>query len=56
VRILANGLAEFDVHIDQKQHSEEGQTAHAGEYDGKNVEEEANRIARWVEWGSTGGQ
>jgi len=52
VRVLQNGYTQFDVHIDQKQHSEAGQTAHMGEYDSDQVREEATRLARWFEWGS----
>lgn len=39
---------EFDIHLDQKQASYEGQTAHAGEYDGPVVQEEAERLQRWI--------
>ncbi len=52
VRQFQNGHTECDLHIDQKQHSEEGYTAHMGEYDGVVVEEEAARIIRWLEWAS----
>ncbi len=34
----------FDIHLDQKQVSYKGHTKHSGEYDGKLVKEEAERI------------
>ncbi|MBI2515166.1 hypothetical protein HYV91_03245 [Candidatus Wolfebacteria bacterium] len=37
----------FNLHLDQKKPSYEGQTAHSGEYDGELVEKEAERI-RWT--------
>lgn len=55
VRQFQNGHTEVDLHIDQKQHSEVGQTAHMGEYDGSTVQEEADRLGRWLEWGSVRG-
>lgn len=55
VREFQNGHMECDVHIDQKQHSEAGYTAHMGEYDGDRVQEECDRIARWLEWASARG-
>lgn len=38
---------ELSLHLDQKRPSYEGQAAHAGEYEGAEVEEEAGRLARW---------
>lgn len=38
----------FDIHLDQKKASYEGQTAHAGEYDGPLVQKEAERFQRWI--------
>ena len=35
----------LNLHLDQKQASYEGQSAHSGEYDGAAVEAEAERIA-----------
>lgn len=35
----------INLHLDQKKPSYGGQTAHSGEYDGKVVEAESNRIA-----------
>ena len=34
----------FNLHLDQKRPSYEGQTAHSGEYEGEVVEREAERI------------
>jgi hypothetical protein len=39
----------IDLHIDQKQVSYEGQNKHSGEYDGAVVQEEIDRIGRWLE-------
>lgn len=36
----------FNLHLDQKQPSYEGHTAHSGEYDGELVAREAERIKR----------
>ena len=38
----------FDLHIDQKKPSYAGSRMHAGEYDGKKVEEELKRIGGWL--------
>jgi hypothetical protein len=38
-----------NLHLDQKAPKYEGTPAHAGEYDGKVVEEEAERIKRIIE-------
>lgn len=35
---------EFDLHIDQKKTSYDGQTAHSGDYDNENVNQEIKRI------------
>ncbi len=35
---------EFDLHLDQKKVSYQGQTAHSGDYDDQIVKEEAKRI------------
>ena len=39
----------FNLHLDQKKPSYSGSTAHSGEYEGKVVEEEAERIKKIVE-------
>jgi len=39
----------FNLHLDQKAPIYEGAKTHAGEYDGKVVEEEAERIKRFLE-------
>lgn len=41
---LESGNLYFNLHLDQKQPSYKGSHAHSGEYDGKLVEEEAERI------------
>ncbi len=38
----------FNLHLDQRAPVYEGQTAHAGEYDGVVVEKEAERIKNFV--------
>lgn len=38
----------FNLHLDQKKPSYEGQTGHSGDYDGPVVEEEADRIKRII--------
>jgi len=43
-----NGDLEYDLHIDQKKASYEGSRAHSGEYDGAIVQEEAERLLRWL--------
>ncbi len=50
LRSLPNNGVEVDLHIDQKQVSYEGQRAHSGEYDGPLVEEEAQRLMRWLQF------
>lgn len=42
--IEENEKLKFKLHLDQKRASYEGTPAHSGEYDGKKVEEEAERI------------
>jgi len=42
-------VLEINLHLDMKKPSYEGTTAHSGEYGGKLVEEEAQRIKRVVE-------
>jgi len=37
------------LHLDQKRPSYPGQRAHSGEYDGKLVEKEVNRIKNYIE-------
>lgn len=44
------GGFQVNLHLDQKQASYSGTTAHSGEYDGPAVEDEAARITRWVEY------
>jgi len=39
----------LNLHLDAKQPSYAGSSAHAGEYDGPVVEEEAERIKAWIE-------
>jgi|SRR3989344_7662248 len=39
----------FNLHLDQKRPSYEGQTAHSGEYEGGVVEHEAERIKKILE-------
>lgn len=39
-----NGILEFRLHLDQKKPTYSGSNAHAGEYSGKTVEDEAKRI------------
>lgn len=46
-------VCEMDIHIDQKQASYEGHTAHSGEYTGPLVEEEAQRLVRWLAYYSS---
>lgn len=38
----------IDIHLDQKKASYSGQTAHSGDYDGPQVEEEKNRLVQWL--------
>lgn len=40
---------EFNLHLDEKKPSYEGQTAHSGEYEGPLVQEELERIKNYVE-------
>lgn len=49
---VEEGSSGFTVnfHLDQKQPSYAGTSAHSGEYGGAVVEEEAARITRWVEY------
>jgi len=39
----------FNLHLDQKKPSYEGSSAHSGEYEGKLVEEEKERITKILE-------
>ena len=39
----------FNLHLDQKKPSYEGQTAHSGEYEGELIEKEAGRIKKLLE-------
>lgn len=39
----------FNLHLDQKKPSYEGSHGHSGEYDGKLLEEEAERIKKLIE-------
>lgn len=39
-----NNFYEFDLHLDQKKTSYDGQTAHSGDYDDINVKNEIKRI------------
>lgn len=47
VEDTSDGGIQINLHLDQKEQSAEG-TAHAGEYEGKLVEEEMGRILRWA--------
>jgi len=40
----------FNLHLDQKKPSYEGQTGHSGDYDGEVVESEAERIKSMLEY------
>ena len=42
------GALELDLHIDQKKASYEGSRKHSGEYEGPVVQEEAERLLRWL--------
>ena len=42
--VKAENLLNFNLHLDQKKPSYEGQTGHSGEYDGELVLEEKQRI------------
>ncbi|MFH1426413.1 MAG: hypothetical protein ABIG66_03175 [Candidatus Kerfeldbacteria bacterium] len=48
VKVRRSGHLEISLHLDQKQACYEGQTAHAGEYEGAQINEEAARITRWL--------
>jgi hypothetical protein len=43
------GVFHFNLHLDQKQPSYQGSSAHSGEYEGEVVEQEAERIKRIIE-------
>ena len=43
-----NDFFEVDMHIDQKQPSYGGTSAHSGEYDGRVVEDEARRVTAQI--------
>lgn len=43
-----NGGIQVNLHIDQKEASYEGTSAHAGEYEGPLIEQEMNRIAEKI--------
>jgi len=42
------GQMTFNLHLDQKQVSYKGHTAHSGEYDGELVEQEGERIKKEI--------
>lgn len=44
VRKDAGGVFYFNLHLDQKQASYHGSSAHSGEYDGDLIEQESERI------------
>ena len=46
VRKDAEGTFYFNLHLDQKQPSYQGSSAHSGEYEGDLIEQEAERIKR----------
>lgn len=41
---------ELDLHLDQKKSTLAKNSAHGGEYDGDQVEEETKRLMRWLEY------
>ncbi|MBI4407053.1 MAG: hypothetical protein HY565_00955 [Candidatus Kerfeldbacteria bacterium] len=47
-----NRTTTFSLHIDQKQHTMEvpGVKRHAGEYDSAVVQQEGNRLQRWIQY------
>ncbi len=45
-----NGGLQINLHVDQKEATHEGSSAHAGEYEGTLVETEMNYIARAIEF------
>lgn len=47
---------ELDLHLDMKKPSYAGSHAHSGEYDGKLVEEEMERLKAWFAYYSQGGK
>lgn len=47
LKIEGNDLI-FNLHLDQKQPSYKGTTAHSGEYNGELVEKEAERIRQFI--------
>lgn len=47
VEIIPGGYS-FNLHLDQKQASYEGASAHNGEYNGPIVEKELERIDKWA--------
>jgi hypothetical protein len=44
-----DGVFYFNLHLDQKQPSYQGSSAHSGEYEGDLIEQEAERIKRTLE-------
>ena len=46
---IETGVFYFNLHLDQKQPSYRGSSAHSGEYDGDLVEREAERIKKIIE-------
>lgn len=49
-----NGGLQVNLHVDQKEASYEGTSAHAGEYEGSVVDREMRRIVEFVEELNTG--
>ncbi|MEK7615398.1 MAG: hypothetical protein AAB431_03375 [Patescibacteria group bacterium] len=43
-----NGGVQINLHVDQKEASYEGSSAHSGDYEGRVVEEEMARIVRFI--------
>lgn len=46
VRKDTEGIFHFNLHLDQKQPSYQGSSAHSGEYEGDLIEQEIERIRR----------
>ena len=44
-----NGGVQINLHVDQKEASYEGSSAHSGDYDGRVVEEEMTRVVRFIQ-------
>lgn len=49
IRKDGEGVFKFNLHLDQKQPSYQGSSAHSGEYEGDIIEQEAKRIKRAID-------